>query len=374
METIYLDHAATTRPLAQLTSFYGAYACEGWQNPSALYAPAVDVQKQLEEARKHLLTLFGAQGHKCFFTSCGTESANTVILRGFKQRKNINFVCAMGEHPCVEESFRFLEQSGQEVRYVRPDEWGGMAAERVADAVDENTALVSVMHVSNETGALNDIVGIARAVKQRNPQALFHSDGVQAFGKQRLTGTEQIDFYTVSAHKLGAFKGTGAIFAKPQIKPLLLGGGQEGGVRSGTQNTLGILAFDAAVRHFEKNAFAPEGLKDYFRTCVDAAVEDVIWNAPSNGCEHIVSVSFPGVNGETLLHMLEQDGIYISTGSACSSKKGKGRIATALGWDDVRAAGSVRISFGPSNTREQIPIVTEKIKQAVQTLRRFQRR
>ncbi|WP_258107156.1 cysteine desulfurase family protein [Christensenella minuta] len=380
MREIYLDNAATTRPLAELKEVYAAYAEEAWQNPSALYACATRVQKQIDGAKETLLHAFGGQGHKCFFTSCGSESANTVILRGAKQKKNMHYVCAGAEHPCVEESFKFLQSVGCGVTFVQTNKNGVVSPEAVAGAVNENTALVSVMHVNNETGAKNDVERIAALVKARNPQALFHADGVQAFCREHLQNTSNIDYYTVSAHKLHAHKGTGAVFYKDHtpIKPYILGGGQENGLRSGTQNTLGILSFAAAAEYFEKRVDP-----GYMRILRDAFlnecsnIPDVAVLSPENeedACAHIVNISVLGVNGETLLHTLEAAGIYISTGSACSSKKGKSRIAAALGLSQEEAAGAVRISFSPFNTKEEVCVAAREIAKNTAVLRKFMRK
>ena len=315
-----------------------------------------------------------------FFTSCGSESANTVILRGAKQKKNMHYVCAGAEHPCVEESFKFLQSVGCGVTFVQTNKNGVVSPEAVAGAVNENTALVSVMHVNNETGAKNDVERIAALVKARNPQALFHADGVQAFCREHLQNTSNIDYYTVSAHKLHAHKGTGAVFYKDHtpIKPYILGGGQENGLRSGTQNTLGILSFAAAAEYFEKRVDP-----GYMRILRDAFlnecsnIPDVAVLSPENeedACAHIVNISVLGVNGETLLHTLEAAGIYISTGSACSSKKGKSRIAAALGLSQEEAAGAVRISFSPFNTKEEVCVAAREIAKNTAVLRKFMRK
>ena len=380
MKEIYLDNAATTKPLEELKEVYAAYAADGWQNPSALYASATRVQKQIDEAKETLLHAFGAQGHKCFFTSCGSESANTVILRGAKQKKDMHYVCGGAEHPCVEESFKFLQNAGCGVTFVKTNKNGVVPPEAVAEAVTENTALVSVMHVNNETGAKNDVERIAALVKAKNPQTMFHSDGVQAFCKERLQNTSNIDYYTVSAHKLHAHKGTGAVFYKDHapLKPYILGGGQENGLRSGTQNTPGILAFAAAADYFGKNV-DPGHFKLLRNAFLDECrnIPDVTILSPENeadACAHIVNISVLGVNGETLLHTLEAAGVYISTGSACSSKKGKSRIAAALGLTQEEAAGAVRISFSPFNTEGEAVFAAREIAKNAAVLRKFMRK
>ena len=378
---IYLDNAATTKPLEQLKELYGVYAGERWQNPSALYAPATQVQKSIKEAADALLREFGSAQHKCLFTSGGTESANMVILRGARKRKDMNFVCGGAEHPCVEESYLALREQGYTVRFVQPDMHGNVQAGAVAEAVDGNTALVSVMHVNNETGAKNDVAQIAAAVKVKNTDTLFHADGVQAYLREEID-SRNIDYYTVSAHKVHALKGTGAVFYRSDspLKPYILGGGQQSGLRSGTENTFGILAFAEAGRYYGKNKAEFCGRlgmlrKRFLDAC--AGIEDAVVISPEQeekACSHIVNVSFPGAPGETLLHALEAERIYISMGAACSSKKGKTRIAKALGLSDKVAGGSVRISFSPFNTEEEVDAAVESIKKNVAMLRKYMRK
>ncbi|MEA5002592.1 MAG: cysteine desulfurase family protein [Christensenella sp.] len=380
MRKIYLDNAATTQPLAICSDIYTEYAQELWQNPSALYADATRVQTKVEEAKKTLLRAFGSSVHRCVFTSCGSESANMVILRGARQKKNMNYVCGGAEHPCVEESFKYLAEQGYPVTFIKPDRHGVITPAQVAEAVDADTALVSVMHVNNETGAKNDIEKIAAAVKAKNAQAMFHADGVQAYCKERLTNTSNIDYYTVSAHKLHAHKGTGAVFYKENtpLKPYILGGGQEGGLRSGTQNTLGIFSFAAAVSYFMEEADKEQAgrVRDIFLEAC-SGIEDIVLLTPEDSeqaCRHIVNLSVLGVRGETLLHTLEQQGICISTGSACSSKKGKSRIAKALGLSEEEAEGAIRISFSPFTTQEEVLTAAAQIKKEAELLRRFTRK
>ncbi len=379
MHDIYLDNAATTKPLPTLSTVYEQYADGLWQNPSALYSPAVSVQRELKAAADTLLGSFGFGTHRCTFTSCGTEGANTVILRGARKKKNMNYVAGGAEHPCVAESFKLLEEAGAQVRYALPDSHGHISPAAVSALVDEDTALVSIMHVSNETGARNDIAAIAAAVKAKNQATLVHSDGVQAFLREDITNAANIDYYTVSAHKLHAHKGTGAIFHKAGVplKPLLPGGGQEGGLRSGTQNTLGILSFAHAAEYFAarrtEHAALLASLKAALLDGISGIADTHIITPVTDSCSHIVNISFAGAAGETLLHTLEAEGIYIATGSACSSKKGRGRIARALSLPDEVAAGSVRISFSPFNTVEEVCIAAEAIKRNVEKLRKYKR-
>lgn len=378
MSKIYLDNAATTQPLKNLNELCADYIYNEWYNPSGLYKPGVEARRRINKAEEKLLRAFGSDKHKCLFTSGGTESANTVILRGARISKNANFVCSGAEHPCVEECFKFLASQGHEVRYAKTDSFGITDTKECTELVDENTALVSVMHVNNETGAKNDISKIAAAVKSKNPRTLFHSDGVQAFLRENCD-VSNIDYYTVSAHKVNGFKGTGAIFYKPEapLKPYILGGGQQNGLRSGTENTLGIFAFEKVCDYYTVNKEKiQKNLKRLHDEFINAAkkCEDLKIITPfDNCCNHIISVSAPGIAGETILHILEEKGIYISTGSACSSKKGRSRIAAALGLSAEIAGGMLRISFSLHNTVDEVLRAADEINKAVKTLSRFKR-
>lgn len=381
METIYLDNAATTKPLAQLKEVYERYEQELWYNPSALYNVSAKANKALNDVRKTLLAGFGSTLHKCIFTGSGTEGANMVILRGISKKKHMNFVCGGAEHPCVEQSMKQWEAEGYEVRWIKPEQNGCVLPKNVADAVDEHTALVSVMHVNNETGAKNDIESIGALIKAKNQSTLFHSDGVQAYLKEKIVDCSNIDYYTVSAHKVHAHKGTGALFYKQNspLKPYLLGGGQENGLRSATQDMLGILSFGRSTEYYMQNEMQIKEklcrLREVFlEECKGLEQIEIISPIESGYySNHILSVSILGVNGETLLHTLEAEGIYISIGSACSSKKGKSRIATALGLNDEVAQGIIRISFSHFNTKEEIKKTVASINKNMELLRKYKR-
>lgn len=380
MPTIYLDNAATTPPLEGTAKLLQRYASSLWYNPSALYAPAVQVRREVEAARDALCSAFGSMNHACVFTSGGTEAANMVIRQGARRRKGANYVCGGFEHPCVEESFRSLAESGEDVRFARARKDGSTALEDLLEQVDRNTVLVSVMHVNNETGALNDVEDLAQAVKLKAPNAVFHVDGVQAFLRVPLRSAQNIDYYTVSGHKVHGLKGTGAVFFGPRtpLKALLAGGGQENGLRSGTENVAGILSFGAAAQYFmEHRAEIDANLLD-----VRAIILDSLRDAPGftllspeeAGAPYILSYLVDGVWGETLMHALEPDGVYISMGAACSSRKGRSRAARRLGLSQDEAAGMIRISTSPFTKPEEARRACTAIKQRAADLRAFRAR
>ena len=377
---IYLDNAATTRPAPCLGPLFSQYCADGWHNPSAMYFPAMQAEQKIEEARSFLKGIVHAP--EAIFTSCGTEGSNTVAFNGWKRHgaAKRHFITSAYEHACVYECFRALEQQGHRVDFVKPGKRGVITPEAVASLVCEDTALVSIMHVNNETGAVNDIAAIAEAVKAKNSDTMFFADGVQAFLRVPFSmSASKVDYYSVSAHKVHGLKGTGMLFFRKgtPLKAYLLGGGQESALRSGTENTFGILAFAEASRvflqdHAQKLAHM-ERLKTQLRDGLLSA-KGAHCFTPDPSAPHILNMAFEGMRGEVLLHLLEREGICISTGSACSSKKRTFRIHESIGVRPELAECAVRFSFCPDNTPEEIDYTIEKTKAALQKFQGFIRR
>ena len=370
---IYFDNAATTRPIVEIA--FAAHMENGWYNPSAAYAPAADVFLGIKKTRQVIAEIVGMEG-ECFFTSGGTEANNTAIMSCRKH--NAHYITSAIEHPSVYETFRHLETLGARVDYVKPRQHC-IQAEDVAALVRKDTALVSIMHVNNETGALNDIAQICSAVKAKNPAAAFHSDGVQALFKTEINlANVGADYYTVSAHKIHALKGTGALLARRgrAIRQMHFGGEQELSLRPGTENTLGIQAFREALER-GRGGYLAAAKK--VRTLSERLVhgltemEGVSLNLPARKVPHIVSASFEGVRAEVLVRLMGEKGIYLGTGAACS--RGKiSRILLENGTDRALAQGAVRFSLDALNTEDEIMICLEEIQSALKTLRRFRRK
>ena len=378
---IYLDNAATTKPLDSLKKLFEEHLNDDWYNPSAMYPDAVRIENELKRARDILLNAVRAD--QMIFTSGGTESANTVIFDGYRKAggRRLHFITSEYEHPCVYESMKILVEQGHSVTYIAPQADGTIDGDELASMVKEETALISIMHVNNETGAVNDIDSLARKAKEVNKKVLFHADGVQGFLKCPFDMyNSPIDYYSASAHKIHGLKGTGALFYKKgaPLRPYAVGGGQQAGLRSGTENTLGIMAFAQAVEAYQKDwEIIHQHILNLRARLLEnlANVDGMLVLSPVSGAPHILNLSFPGMRGEVLLHILEKDGIYISTGSACSSKKGKlSRTHKALGLDQQAAAGAVRISFSRYNTLEEMDLAAEKIIDALKQYRGFIRR
>lgn len=378
---IYLDNAATTKPAACLAPLFDAHLQNKWFNPSAMYPPAVEMERALREAREFLCGIVRAES--ALFNSCGTEGANTVIFRGWRRQggKKLHFIASSYEHPCVHEAFLALRREGHQVDFLNPAENGAISPQQLAALVRPETALVSIMHVNNETGAINDIAALAAAVKSRNKDTLFHSDGVQAFLKIPFDmASSQVDYYTASAHKIHGLKGTGILFYKNSapLRAFLLGGGQEGALRSGTENTFGILAFAQAAREYlrdhEKKLSHMRLLRDELKRLL-MEIPGAICITPDCCAPHILNIAFPGMRGEVLLHLLEQKEIYVATGSACSSKKaGYSRIHRALGIPKPISECALRLSLCPENTLEEVHQLKEAIQEILGKYQKFIRR
>lgn len=370
---IYLDNAATTRPLTQ--DAFERHLQRTWYNPSAVYSQAEAVFKEIKKVRQLLLDSIHMQG-TCVFTSGGTE-ANNLALASLSRRGAHVIVSAI-EHPSVYETCRQLEQNGVRVDYVKPRGFC-IHAEDVAALVTPDTALVSVMHVNNETGAVSDIVAIGKAVKAKNPAAFFHSDGVQALLKTGVDlSSGYIDCYTVSAHKIHALKGTGALLVRQgvAVRPILFGGGQEQSLRAGTENTLGILSFGEALESGVDQMDASIGhvrqLREAFIGGI-SSIDGLTANIPDSAAPHIVSVSAEGVRGEVLARVMGEKGVCIGTGAACSRGK-LSRVLLECGVSRPLAEGTVRVSFSALNTMDEVAICLEELKNTVTQLRRFVRK
>ncbi len=364
---IYLDNAATTRPNRAAVLRAQTFTEENFFNPSALYGGAFAVFSELGRARESILTrIADPQKFELIFTSGGTESDNLAI---FSSARRGNAVTTTGEHAAVERAFNELKNRGVEPRFapVRPD--GTVDEEALLSLVDEKTTLVSVIHVSNETGGINDIAGLARRVKEKIPRCIFMSDGVQAFGKIPVRLTSDIDLYAVSAHKIGGLKGTGALIKRKglALSPLIFGGGQEKGLRSGTENVLGALTFSYAAE--SKFATLPEDgerLKGY-RELLFSELDHTLFTrlSPGNGSPYILTLSAKGVRGEVLSRMLWDGGVVVGTGSACSSKHPYSRVLKACGYGEEVLGGVLRVSFSPETTEEELHAAAKAFNQAV---------
>lgn len=356
---IYLDNAATTKPSESAVRAAEEYLFEKFYNPSAMYKEGYELQSELKKARSALLSPVAfEQDFELIFTSCGTEADNQAV---FSFAKRGNAVTTAGEHSAIFASFNELKTRGiAEPRFVPLHSDGRVDVEKLLALVDEKTSFVSVIHVNNETGAINDINEIAKRVKKKNPRVVFHSDGVQAYGKIPFKLAKEVDLYSVSAHKIGGLKGVGALIKRKTltIPPYIIGGGQENGKRSGTENVFGIMQFALAAKEkFSSLKGDFERLSGYKKILIDG-LEKSVYQVLSgeNSSPYILSVSAKGLRGEILLHMANDKGVIVGTGSACSSnaKNRYSRVILACGQDEKTADGVIRISFSPQTTEVEI--------------------
>ncbi len=372
---IYFDNSATTKPDEECLRKAEKYLFENFFNPSALYAEGYNIQLEIRNARKSLLALIADPAENdLIFTSCGTEADNLAVFGGGKRG---NVVTTLGEHSAIFSAVNELKQRGIEVRFAQLNADGSVNAENLLSLVDEKTSLVSVIHVGNETGAVNDIESIAARVKSKNKYTLFHSDGVQAFGKIPFRMTKNIDMYSVSAHKIGGLKGCGALIKRKNLilKPVIYGGGQESGLRSGTENVFGIMQFYfAAQKRFKKleeNFHHAEKLHKLMWERLDKQLFTRI--SGENCSPYILSVGADGLRGETILHEADDKGLIIGTGSACASheKKRYSRVILSCGVKESLADGILRISFCPENTEEEVTEAAEILNGIVKNRKRI---
>lgn len=378
---IYLDNSATTRPFDEVIDKMSACMREEYFNPSVVYAPAMLAGRILTETREAIASQLGGRV-KVVFTSGGTEADNLALLgtaRALRGRKG-HFITTKVEHPAILETAAELERLGHSVTYIGVDEEGTVDVDALVDAVREDTALVSVMQVNNEVGAVMPIEEISRRVKEKNPRTLIHVDGVQGFMRVPMHMNRMgVDLYSLSGHKIHGPKGIGALAMSDRARPLCIafGGGQENGLRSGTENVPGIAGLGQAVRAFARlddPASDMMELKMRLRDGILQAVPDAKVNGPTGGAPHILNVTFP-VKGEVLLHALEGAGILCSTGSACAShKKSASHVLTAMGVPDKEIDGALRFSLCPMNTPEEIDETVAQIRKSVEMLRAFKRR
>lgn len=372
---IYLDNAATTKPDEECLRSAEQYLTEYFYNPSALYAEGYTLHKEITKARSEILnTIANDKDFQIIFTSCGTEADNMAVFGGGRRG---NVVTTYGEHSAIFSTVNELKERGVEVRFAKLNADGSVNVDSLISLIDEKTTLVTIIHVNNETGAINDVNGIARAVKAKNSRTLFHSDGVQAYGKIPFRMDKNIDMYSISAHKIGGLKGTGALIKRKSlaIRPLICGGGQENGLRSGTENVFGIKMFEcAAVKKYsllERNLAHVRRLNNYIRENIDRELFTVL-SAP-NASPYILSVVAHGVRGEIILHEADDKGLIIGTGSACSSndKMRYSRVILACGVDEKSADGVLRLSFSAETSVDEVKEAVKILNETVEHRRKI---
>ena len=373
---IYLDNSSTTKPCGSAVEEINKALLENWGNPSSLHELGVNAESILTETRETISSLIGCRCDEIFFTGGGTEG-NNLAIRGAAAaliRRGNKIVTTSVEHPSVFNTCSYLEQNGFEVVYIKPERDGHIDPDKIISAADDKTVLVSMMLVNNETGCIFPVQDVAKTLKRNGCKALIHSDCVQAFGKMNIdTETLGVDLLTASGHKIHGPKGIGFLYKskKINIKPIVFGGGQEKGLRSGTEavplaaglnGAINELTVDTSLRHIgELHRYAADRL---------VASCGAVLNSPQNEIlPYIINISVPGYRSETLLHFLESKGIFVSSGSACSKGKGS-HVLNEMGLERDRIDSALRISFSRFSTENDIDRLCDALTEAKKTLHR----
>ncbi len=362
MRAVFLDNASTTIASKEAIETFVKYSAEEFYNPSAEYKQSNNVSNELQKARDFVLDRLGAKKGTVVFTSGATES-NNLALRGSQREGSWEYVFSSGEHSSVFNVAKALSNEGKIVKFIPLDKNGQINYDALPALINEKTRLVSLIYVSNETGAINDIKKAVEIIRSINKRTLIHVDGVQAFNKIPFSLDELgVDFFSYSSHKFHGMKGNGGLYVKniEGLKSLVYGGGQEFGKRSGTENVAGIMSSVAVMKSIDINdnlkkvQLLNDAFKKYFYDKDDVEIFE------TNGSPYILSVSFKGVNGETLMRALEND-VIVGKGSACGSKTAGNRVLEAIGFDSKRVKSSIRVSFDYNNTLEEINCASQKI-------------
>ena len=381
----YLDNSATTRCYEEVKDIVVKTMLEDYGNPSAMHLKGVEAENYVKQAAKEIAKTLKVQEKEIFFTSGGTESDNWAVigtaLANSRQGKHI--ITTPFEHAAVSAPLAWLEKQGYEITEIPVDEKGNLLLERLAETIREDTILVSTMYVNNEMGAVVPVEEIGRIIHEKNPKTLYHVDAVQGYGKYRIYPKKMgIDLLAVSGHKIHGPKGAGFLYIneKAKIQPLLLGGGQQKGMRSGTDNVPGIAGLGVAAKKIYENLEADTARMRELKTYLAAELgkmEQVEINGPEpeKGAPHILNVSFLGVRSEVLLHTLEDRQIYVSAGSACSSHKRAGSASLgALRLSPERKESAIRFSLCEFTTRELLEYSLEIFRELITMIRRYARR
>lgn len=378
---IYLDNSATTKVLPQVTEAMLNAMLIDYGNPSSLHGKGVESERLLTAARRKIAECLGADFGEIFFTSGGTEANNWAVLGAALQRqgRGRHLITTQVEHPSVLASFQRLEENGFEVTYLPVNQEGFISVKHLKDALREETILVSIMYVNNETGTIQPIETCGQIIKEIAPHALFHVDGVQSLGKIAIPIRRgKIDLLSISAHKIHGPKGVGALYIKQGviIKPLLVGGEQEEQRRAGTENVPGIVGFGVAaemVKGSTENIPVIVELRDYFLDCLSDLDGFHLNGFIENSIPYILNLWFKGVDrGEILVHMLEEKGLYVSTGSACHSKRDNpSHVLKAMGKKDEALYGAIRVSLSAYTEKEELQKAAQIIKEKVLEYREF---
>ena len=382
MRDIYFDNAATTRVFPEVVDKMAEMMSREYGNPSSMHTKGFHAEQRVTEARENIARTLKVDKDEIIFTSGGTEANNMALigaaLAGRRKRRHI--IASGIEHASVSSTLSFLEKEGFEISWIPVDDKGLVDPAKLAPALRQDTLIVSVMRVNNEIGSIQPVEEIGKLVKAYDPEILFHTDCIQAYGKLPcLPRRWKADLLSVSGHKIHGPKGIGFLYVRKgaKIRPIIWGGNQQKGMRSGTENVPGIVGLSLAAKmmtgHLDEHMDKVREIKNHFLTRVKKEIEDIKDN--SGQAPHIASVSFPGVRSEVLLHALEDKGIYVSAGSACSSNKpGVSGTLKGIGLTRDYYESTLRFSFSVFNSLEEADECVEVLKELLLVLRQFKRR
>lgn len=381
---VYFDNSATTRCSDGVTEIVKQAFLTDYGNPSSLHLKGMEAEKYIRQARERIARTLKVNEKELIFTSGGTEADNLAIIGAAmaNKRAGTHLITTKIEHPAVSAPMHFLKEQGFEVTWLSVDREGQIDLKELQEAVRKDTILVSIMYVNNEMGAVEPIEEAARIIKGKNPAALFHVDAIQAYGKFPIYPKKSgIDMLSVSGHKIHGPKGVGFLYVKEKtkLKPIIFGGGHQRGMRSGTENVPGIAGLGQAAMEAYENLEQKQQYLYSLREAFIRGLEDVEWahvNGANKGmAPHILSVSFDKVKSEVLLHALEEKGIYVSAGSACSSNKpAVSETLKSIGLKQEYLDTTIRISFSIYNTPEEVEYCIQTLKELLPRLMRFTRR
>lgn len=384
----YLDNSATTRPFDEVVEKMSHVMKDVYGNPSSMHMAGINAEAEVKEAKDIFASILKVSEKEIFFTSGGTESDNLALIGCAMagKRAGMHIITTKVEHPAILESVKYLEKCGFRITYLDVNSDGRVNQDALKDALCEDTILVSVMQVNNEIGALNDIETLAKIVKGYNPSILFHVDAVQSFGKVKIHPKKmKIDLLSISGHKIHGPKGIGVLYINEKVKitPIVYGGGQQKGLRSGTENVPGIAGIALAAKKiyedFDEHIENLYALKEYFIDGLQKLPGVSVNGIPEEGVRysapHVISASFSGVRAEVLLHALEAKGIYVSSGSACATNKpATSATLLAIGLDKSLLDSTLRFSMSVFTTKEELDYTLRVLSEELVTLRKYSRR
>lgn len=376
---IYLDNSATTKPYGEVAAAMLDVMTNKYGNPSSLHRLGIEAERLLKTAREQIAGVLKASPGEIFFTSGGTEADNMAILGAAGAHRGRHIITTPIEHPAVLAAVAELRERGFEVDFAPVDQSGRVILEEYEKLLKKNTVLVTAMLVNNEIGTIEPIAEMSRLLKNKNPGGVFHVDAVQGFGKLPVYADALgADMISLSAHKIHGPKGVGALYVRRgvRLRPILHGGGQQGGMRSGTENVPGIAGFGLAAKIAADDMAAKcgkmERLRNRLRDGIAASVDNIKINTPENSAPHILNISFGGVRSEVLLHSLEMQNIFVSSGSACSShKREPSGTLTEIGVPRQMIDGSIRFSLSEFTTDEEISAVIPAVAEITGRLRKL---